>query len=105
LTEGNKLIARTLEDKKKVAEDAKEKLSKTDNTYREIANELNAASQAFNEKNITFIRQQNLVGTIQQELTFKENQAQELKDKLERDTHTVQNSSGELQELVASPNL
>ena len=101
LTEGNKLIARTLEEKKKIAEDAKEKLSDTDNTYREIANELNAASQSFNEKNITFIRQQNLVGTIQQELTFKENQAQELKDKLERDTQTIQNSSGEIQELVA----
>jgi len=100
LTEGNKLISRTLDDKKKVSETAKAQLSDTDNTYREIANTLNQASQTFNEKNIAFIRQQNLVSTIQQELTFREKQAQELTDKLAQDQDTIQNSSGEINEIL-----
>ncbi len=55
----------------------KEHIADTDITYREVAEQMSAASTAFNEKNIEFIRQQNKVSALQRELSFREKQLQE----------------------------
>ena len=67
----NKVISEQLGVKRKTAEDAKSKLSNTDDSFKEVANKLSVANHDFNEKNIAFIKQQNMVNTIQQELTFR----------------------------------
>jgi chromosome segregation protein len=58
--------------------DIKSQISNTDDSFREIAEELSAASANYNEKNIAFIRQQNRVTALQQELSFRENQLSEI---------------------------
>ena len=100
LTTSNTNIDQTLQEKKQIAATSKAKLSETDDSFREIAIGLSNASQAYNDQNIAFIRQQNLVNNIQQELTFREKQTQELKEKLAQDTYTIENSSGEMEELL-----
>lgn len=100
LTEGNKLIGRTLAERKKIADEAKAKLSDTDSQYRAIAESLGASSEQFNEKNIAYIRQQNLVQTIDQELQFREKQIEEIQTKLSQDSNTIASASSEVQEIV-----
>ena len=97
----NKEIDKDLLDKKALAEQAKEKISNTDSSYRKVAEELSLASTAFNEKNIEFIRQQNKVTTIQRELSFRENQIGETKTSLERNQQAIAEAK---EDLVKSEN-
>src|SRR5690606_15466283 len=60
------------------------------------------ASNAFNEKNIEFIRQQNKVATLQRELTLKENLIAETKTSLENDSLALANTEKELAEIDVS---
>ncbi len=100
LERANKEIDADLLDKKALADKAKEKISQTDGSYRQVAEALSAASTAYNEKNIAFIRQQNKVTTIQRELTFRENQMTETKSSLERNQKSITEASSELLEIV-----
>ena len=52
----------------------KDQISNTDVNFRKVAEQLSAASTAFNEKNIQFIKQQNKVSALQRELSFREKQ-------------------------------
>ena len=74
LTNSNGKIDEQLIEKRTQADNAKQEISEKDGSFREIAESLSVASNAFNEKNIAFIRQQNKVTTIQQELNFREKQ-------------------------------
>ena len=74
LTNTNAKIDEQLVEKRSEADSAKQEISEKDGSFREIAESLSVASNAFNEKNIAFIRQQNKVTTIQQELNFREKQ-------------------------------
>ncbi len=96
LEKSNKSIEEDLLKNREVAEAAKEKISNTDGTFREVAEKLSAASTAYNEKNIEFIRQQNKVTTIQRELKFKENQLDETRVGLDANQMTVAESEEEL---------
>ncbi len=96
LEHSNKKIEEDLIVNREIAVTAKEKISNTDGSYREVAEQLSKASTAFNEKNIEFIRQQNKVNTIQRELTFKENQLTETKQSMEVNQSTVTQSEEEL---------
>ncbi|MEM1122244.1 MAG: AAA family ATPase, partial [Bacteroidota bacterium] len=96
----NTIIDQELAEKRKVAEQSKSKLANTDDSFKEVANKMSVANHAFNEKNIAFIKQQNMVNSIQQELTFREKQLRELKEKLENDTATINSSDGEITELL-----
>jgi len=96
LASTNKTIEEDLVKHRKIAEEAREKISNTDGNFREVAEQLSKASTAFNDKNIEFIRQQNKVNTIQRELTFKENQLSETKQTLEVNQSTVTQSEEEL---------
>ncbi|MFT7603413.1 MAG: chromosome segregation protein [Saprospiraceae bacterium] len=97
----NASIEKNLLIHRKIADEAKEKISNTDGSYREVAEKLSTASTAYNEKNIEFIRQQNKVNTIQRELTFKENQLSETKHSLESNQLIVAESEDELIYIVA----
>jgi chromosome segregation protein len=78
---------------------AKEKIANTDDSYRSVAEELSAASSHFNEKNIEFIRQQNKVNTIQQELSFREKQLDETQAQWKRDEQTLHQNEEEILQI------
>ncbi|MEM1318837.1 MAG: chromosome segregation protein SMC [Bacteroidota bacterium] len=90
-----------LNEKRAILEQSMSKISETDDSYRQVAEQLGAASAAFNEKNIEFIRQQNKVQTFQQELSFREKQLEEVTTNLKRDQQAITAGEVELQNLLA----
>lgn len=96
LTQTNKEIEARLAEKIRLSEKAKSEMIHVDGSFREISEQLSAASQAFNQKNIEFIRQQNKVNALQQELTFREKSLTEVRAQLARDQATLQQSTGEI---------
>ncbi|MFK8101116.1 MAG: chromosome segregation protein SMC [Saprospiraceae bacterium] len=99
LKRANEQIEVDLKARKDIAAQAKAQISDTDDTFRKIADELSVASNAFNEKNIEFIRQQNKVNSIQRELSFRENQFEETKYNLGKNQQTLEQSQIELEEI------
>ncbi|MFN0036691.1 MAG: chromosome segregation protein SMC, partial [Saprospiraceae bacterium] len=82
LTESNALIEKQLQEKTAAANVLRERLTSADGSFRNVAEQLSHASADFNQKNIEFIRQQNKVNTLRQELTFRENRRNELRQTL-----------------------
>ena len=93
--ENSEMDAQLTGAQKRLAE-IKAQIANTDGSYREIAEELSAASAAYNEKNIAFIRQQNRISALQQELSFRENQLNELVGTRARNEKSLQNSEQEI---------
>ncbi len=62
---------------RKEEEAVKMQMANADGSYRNVADMMTQFSQAYNEKNIEFIRQQNKVSTLQNELSFRERQLTE----------------------------
>ncbi|MBK8555080.1 MAG: chromosome segregation protein SMC [Lewinellaceae bacterium] len=79
LIASNQSIENELKTKQQEADGIKERLSNADGSFREVADQLSHASAAYNQQNIEFIRQQNKVNTLQQELSFREKRLQELR--------------------------
>ena len=77
----------------------KERIADTDITYRDVAEKMSAASTAFNEKNIEFIRQQNKVSALQRELSFREKQLQEATTTVSGNAQKLEQSQLEIREL------
>jgi chromosome segregation protein len=63
--------------KRKDEENVKSQMANADGSYRNVADMMTQLSQVYNEKNIEFIRQQNKVSTLQNELSFRERQMTE----------------------------
>ena len=78
----------------------KDQLSNTDDTYRQVSEQLSQASTAYNEKNVAFIRQQNKVAALQQELTFREKQLGETRQVLEQHRQTLGRSGSEIEQVL-----
>lgn len=78
LERSNKDLSAQLTDKQKAVAAVQEHLSSADGSFRDVADQLSQFSQAFNQKNIEFIRQQNKVTALQQELSFREKRLSEL---------------------------
>ncbi len=74
----------------------KEKISQTDGSFRQMADQLSQASAAYNEKNIQFIRQQNKVTTFQQELSFREKQITDTKNALQQNQQGILTADREI---------
>ena len=89
----------SLEEKMQLVTKAKENISNTDGSFREVAEQLSLASTAYNEKNIEFIRQQNKVSSFQRELSYREKQWEETKNTLENDEKALKGSDSEIQEI------
>ena len=100
LTTANERFNASLAAKRQEAADAKSKISNTDDTYRSIADALSLASNAYNEKNIEFIRQQNKVTSFQRDLSYKESLLRETKDNLVKNQKVLAESSSELEEFM-----
>jgi chromosome segregation protein len=79
LIASNTQIEAGLQSRQKDADAARERLANADGSFRDVAEQLSRTSAEYNQQNIEFIRQQNKVGTLQQELIFREKRAGELK--------------------------
>lgn len=100
LEKANAAIDQQLTEKRQHLAEAKERISDTDVTYRQVAEQLSAASTAFNDKNIAFIQQQNKVNALQRELTFREKQLEETRSNLAQNQQTIANSGAESQQIA-----
>ncbi len=96
----NQQIDHQLQDKQLALSQLKASLQSTDQGMRQVADQLSLFSAAFNEKNIAFIRQQNKVNTLQQELSFREKQLQELTTARKSNEQTLAQSQRELDLLL-----
>jgi chromosome segregation protein len=96
LVAANDRFEQSLLRKRSEAGNSKQQISEKDDGYRVLADQLSAASQAYNEKNIEFIRQQNKVTTIQRDLKFKESTLEETKFRLTRNQKVLEENSEEL---------
>ncbi len=92
----NEIIEKDLEEKGKAIEKIQLSIAQMDGSYRAIAEKMSQASTNFNEKNIAFIRQQNLVTSLQRELAFREKQLEEIMTTLETNTQQVSAHQQEL---------
>lgn len=81
IEQADKTIQRELETAQVTVENLREQLAGTDGNYRQLSEQLSAASATFNEENISFIRQQNKVQTLEQEVQFRRNRLRELGEK------------------------
>jgi chromosome segregation protein len=95
----NTTIEKDLVDKMKVVSGVKEQISNMDGSYREVAEELSMASANFNQKNIAFIQQQNKVGALQRELTFREKQLEETLASMDANQRQLRENSEEIKKI------
>lgn len=79
-----------------VVAEIKARIAATDAGFRQIADQLSQASSAFNDKNIAFIRQQNKVTALQQELNFREKQIQEVNATRKANEQTLAHSQRDI---------
>lgn len=100
LTAANAEIEAALEKKTQEVLAAKSQIANVDASYRDMSDQLSTASQAFNEKNIHFIRQQNKVSAFQRELAFREKSLEEITTMLDRENKSVEQSKEELVEIA-----
>jgi chromosome segregation protein len=84
-----------LMDSKANLQKIKDQMANTDGSFRQVAEQLSAASSAFNDQNIAFIRQQNKVAVLQRELNFREKQLEETQANLNNSKATQVNSEKE----------
>lgn len=69
-----KTVEEALQQQLILVDASRNEVSRMDASYREAADQLNEATQAFNQLNIALIKQQNKVASIQRELSFREKQ-------------------------------
>jgi chromosome segregation protein len=96
IIESNKTTDIKLAALREKSEALRNQVSDSGDSYRLLADELSLTSQAYNEANINFIRQQNKVNTLQQELNFRKNQLSENQTTLQRNEVNLKNSEAEL---------
>ncbi len=96
----NEQIEADLAAKQELMTLAKSKISSTDDTFRQMAEQLSQASAFYNEKNIEYIRQQNKVSALQRELTYREKQIDELANSLEINRKTLAQNELEAEQIA-----
>ena len=99
LSDEIKGIEEQLASKKIETEQAREKISNTDGSFRMAAEQLSKASSTYNEKNIEFVRHQNKVNTLQRELSFRENQLRDSIEALKQSQTAMTEGEEEMTEL------
>jgi Chromosome segregation ATPases len=101
LTESNASIELQLREKNAAAEALRERLTNADGSFRDVAEQLSMSSAAFNQKNIEFIRQQNKVNALRQELNFRNNRRNELRQSLANAQTSLARNQDEVQLIEA----
>jgi chromosome segregation protein len=99
LEASNAGIAGQLADKTGSVEKVQSQISNMDSSYREIAEQLGAASSNFNEKNIEFIRGQNKVVSLQRELSFREKQLEETLAALQANQQRLEKDAQDIEQI------
>ena len=99
LETANVAAAGLLTERQDAVATARTRIAQTDGTFRRAAEELSAASAAFNEQNIATIRQQNLVEGLEKELRFREQQLEEVRRNQERQSETLERTGSEIADL------
>ncbi len=105
LKSSNETIEKDLKEKGKLFEEAKDEINKVDSGFREMAEKLSLASATFNEKNINFIRQQNMVSSLQRELNFRTDNLREIKSGLGTASKNLESQGTEAEEINAKSEL
>ncbi len=88
-----------LEEKKANLSQVLEQIANQDGSFREVADQLSQASNAYNNKNIEFIRQQNKVSNLQREAGFREKQLAESREALSAGQAAVEKATAEARQL------
>ncbi len=96
LRESNRQIDHQLTAKHEAAEAARARLRNTDGSFREVAEQLSHASQHYNQQHIEFIRQQNRVTSLQQELVYRQNRSADLQQNLHTARQTLAKNADEI---------
>jgi chromosome segregation protein len=99
LQAANAAIEQQLEAKNAEIAALKGQIANADVNYRQVAEQMSAASTAYNEQNIQFIRQQNKVSALQRELSFRERQLEEAHQVVANDTKALEKAAAEIAEL------
>ncbi len=84
---------------KKQSDAVKLEMAQADGSFRSVSDAMSQTSQAYNEKNVEFIRQQNKVSTLQNELNFREKQIAENQTALQSNQRTLVESKDELEHV------
>ncbi len=96
LQSANLTIESQLNEKMAQAQSARENISSKDGSYRQIAEELSQASAAYNQNNIEFIKQQNRVGGLQRELSYRAKRREETLSAIANFEKTVAQAGDEI---------
>ena len=99
LNETNLKVLETLKEKEEDLANLKISINSTDGTFRKISEEMSTANEKFNTTNIEFIQQQNKVGALQRELSFREKNLENTSSELSQSEHSLNSSDTELIEL------
>ena len=84
---------------KKQSDAVKLEMAQADGSFRSVSDAMSLTSQTYNEKNVEFIRQQNKVSTLQNELNFREKQIAENQTALQSNQRTLVESKEELEHV------
>jgi len=95
----NQRIDDSLADKRQGLAEVKDHIAHMDESYREAAEQLSEASTAYNQQHIEYVRQQNKVGSLERELSFREKQQTETEAALEKNRSTLDQSAAEIQRI------
>ncbi|MBU6339908.1 MAG: chromosome segregation protein SMC [Bacteroidetes bacterium] len=99
LEHSNAQIEAFLKEKMAELDALKERMSNADGSFRDVAEQLSQAGAAFNQQNIEFIRQQNKVSTLQQELSFREKRLAELRSQVHQNDQAKTKNAEELERI------
>lgn len=95
----NERIETELGAKKEQMLAAKSKISSTDESFRQMAEQLSEASGAYNDKNIEHIRQQNKVSSLAQELNYRHKQLEEVTHALGNNKRLLEQNEQEFDQI------
>ena len=84
---------------KKQSDAVKLEMAQADGSFRSVSDAMSLTSQTYNEKNVEFIRQQNKVSTLQNELNFREKQIAENQTALQSNQQILVESKEELEHV------
>jgi chromosome segregation protein len=96
LETSNTAIQEQLTAKNAQLDQLKERLANVDGSFRDVAEQLSQASAGYNQQHIEFIRQQNKVSALQQQLTFREKQLSELRATVNQNETTKAKNEAEI---------
>ncbi len=80
----------------------RENVKDKDEAFRKVADELSLASNAYNQNNIEFIRQQNKVQGLEKELEYRETQLAEFRNKITANNEAISKSIVESDEMQSA---